>query len=183
MTCVALLRGVNVGRAKRVAMADLRALLESLGHAGVRTLANSGNAVFRAGGGDAAGHAAAIERAIADRLGLSLAVVVITFADLEVIVAENPLASSSRDPSRLLVAFTGSADALAAASVLARRSWAPEAIAVGRKAAYVWCANGVGESRLFEALPAAAGAAMTMRNWATVLKLRALAAEVEAGGR
>jgi len=28
---VALLRGINVGRAKRVAMADLRALMEELG--------------------------------------------------------------------------------------------------------------------------------------------------------
>jgi uncharacterized protein (DUF1697 family) len=30
-TFVALLRGINVGRAKRVAMADLRALVEGLG--------------------------------------------------------------------------------------------------------------------------------------------------------
>ena len=47
---VALLRGVNVGRAKRVPMADWRALLEELGCEGVRTILNSGNAVFRAAG-------------------------------------------------------------------------------------------------------------------------------------
>jgi hypothetical protein len=55
---VALLRGVNVGRANRVTMAQLRELLESLGYSGVRTLLNSGNAVCgaarqaRAGGDD-----------------------------------------------------------------------------------------------------------------------------------
>ena len=45
---VALFRGVNVGRAKRIAVAELRALLESLGYGGVRTLQNRGNAVFDA---------------------------------------------------------------------------------------------------------------------------------------
>ena len=47
-TFVALLRGVNVGKAKRVPMAELRALLSGLGYTGVATLLNSGNAVFRA---------------------------------------------------------------------------------------------------------------------------------------
>lgn len=41
--CVALIRGINVGKAKRVAMADLRALVEGLGYSNVRTLLNSGN--------------------------------------------------------------------------------------------------------------------------------------------
>lgn len=43
---VALLRGINVGRAKRVAMAGLRALVEGLGYRDVRTPLNSGNVVF-----------------------------------------------------------------------------------------------------------------------------------------
>ena len=42
---IALIRGINVGRAKRVAMADLRALVEGLGYRDVRTLLNSGNVV------------------------------------------------------------------------------------------------------------------------------------------
>ena len=43
---VALLRGINVGRAKRIAMGDLRAVVERLGFTEVRTLLNSGNVVF-----------------------------------------------------------------------------------------------------------------------------------------
>ena len=43
---VALLRGVNVGGNKRVPMAELRVALEALGYTNVRTLLNSGNAVF-----------------------------------------------------------------------------------------------------------------------------------------
>ena len=49
MPCyLALFRGINVGKARRIAMADLRALLEDLGFTQVKTLLNSGNAVFTA---------------------------------------------------------------------------------------------------------------------------------------
>ena len=56
-TFVALLRGVNVGKAKRVPMAEFRKLLAALGYTGVATLLNSGNAVFRATSGAAGQHA------------------------------------------------------------------------------------------------------------------------------
>ena len=45
-THVALIRGINVGTAKRIAMADLRAMVEGLGYTNVRTVLNSGNVVF-----------------------------------------------------------------------------------------------------------------------------------------
>jgi uncharacterized protein (DUF1697 family) len=45
-TQIALLRGINVGKAKRVAMEDLRALVESLGYGDVRTVLASGNVVY-----------------------------------------------------------------------------------------------------------------------------------------
>src|SRR5438270_806129 len=49
---VALLRGINLGAARRVSMADLRACLEELGYENVETLLQSGNVVYR--GTDAA---------------------------------------------------------------------------------------------------------------------------------
>ena len=48
MRYIALWRGINVGKAKRLAMADLKALLAELGATDVATLLNSGNAVFDA---------------------------------------------------------------------------------------------------------------------------------------
>ena len=47
---VALLRGINVGKAKRVAMAALRKLFEDLGYGDVHTLLNSGNVVLHRAG-------------------------------------------------------------------------------------------------------------------------------------
>ncbi len=173
---VALLRGINVGRAKRIAMADLRSLLEGLGHSDVRTLLNSGNAVFRAEGGRALNLASAIEQEIANRLGLSVPVVVVTASELSTIVKDNPLSQASSDPSKHLVAFVRQRETLAAARGLLSKPWDPEAFSIGSKAAYLWCANGIIESKVAQAFSRATGEAATTRNWATVLKLQTMVA-------
>src|SRR6202012_1057284 len=75
---IALLRGINVGKAKRVPMADLRALMEALGFSGVRPLLNSGNAVCAARAASAASHAKALKAAIREKTGVDCEVVVKT---------------------------------------------------------------------------------------------------------
>src|SRR4051812_27751850 len=47
---VALLRGINVGGRRQVAMSDLRNLFEALGFAGAKSLLQSGNLVFESEG-------------------------------------------------------------------------------------------------------------------------------------
>jgi uncharacterized protein (DUF1697 family) len=173
--CIALLRGINVGRAKRIAMADLRALLEGLGATDVRTFLNSGNAVFDVAQPAAGELAPAIEAEIRRRFGFSAAVVVHTASQLKAIVAENPLERTGRDPARLLVAFVTTPATLRGAKPLLAERWAPEALALGSRAAYLWCAGGIAESRLMQAFARATGDAATARNWATVLKLHAAA--------
>lgn len=173
--CIALLRGINVGRAKRIAMADLRGLLEDLGYADVRTLLNSGNAVFGAQGADPGPIARAIEAAIQQRFGFAVPVVVHTAQDLERIIAENPLPQAAQEPSRFLVAFAISGATLKKARPLLAQPWAPESLAVGSRAAYLWCPGGILESKLLAAFTRATADAVTTRNWATVLKLQAAA--------
>jgi uncharacterized protein (DUF1697 family) len=174
-TCIALLRGVNVGRAKRLAMADLRDLVEGLGHTNVRTLLNSGNVVFDAHRVNVSKIAQSVEAAITDRFGFSATVVVLTAADLAGVILENPLHVAATDPSKYLVAFVSSTTSLARAKPLLARSWTPEALAVGKRAAYVWCANGIIESKLLQAFGRVTGGVATTRNWATILKLQAVA--------
>jgi hypothetical protein len=91
VTYVGLLRGINVGHAKRVAMADLRALVEKLGYGDVRTLLNSGNIVFTGPGASPEDAAARIEAALSSRLGVSARVTVLTAAQLAAAAAANPL--------------------------------------------------------------------------------------------
>jgi len=179
-TYIALLRGINVGKAKRIAMADLRALLEGLGHTDVATLLNSGNVVFRSGKKTAAKIAAEISAAIATQLGIDVPVIVKSAKDLAAIIDGNALVDAAADPSRLLVAFVQEADALPALSAIAPRVVPPEEFLIGREAAYLHCANGILESKAGEALVGKAGKAATTRNWATVLKLQALVDKIGA---
>jgi len=173
--CIALLRGINVGRAKRVTMADLRVLIEDLGYSDVRTLLNSGNAVFQASRPTVAKLASAIEAAIQGKFGFPAPVVVLTARELNAIVAENPLLQAAADPSKFLVAFVTAAATLEKVKPLLAEAWAPDALAVGSKAAYLWCAHGIIASKLAQAFARVTADAATTRNWATVLKLQATA--------
>lgn len=172
VTHVALLRGVNVGGNKRVPMADWRGLMEGLGCTNVRTLLNSGNAVF-----DAAPSPklpVRIRQALIDGLGVEVPVIVKTAVEMAAIEAENPLVAVGTDASRLIVAFAASAEDLAALAPLAGLVQPPEQLHVGPHAAYLWCANGILESKAGAALLGKLGRAATSRNWTTVLKIRAL---------
>jgi len=174
---VALLRGINVGKAKRVPMADLRALMEGLGHGRVRTLLNSGNAVFEAKAGDAASHAKKLRAAILDKIGVDCEVIVKTADDLAAAIAEHPLRRHANDEARLLVMFTQAASSLALLEPLEDEDWTPEAFAVGEHAAWLWCANGIIESRVAKAVGKVLKDRGTARNWATVQKLQAMVLE------
>jgi uncharacterized protein (DUF1697 family) len=169
----ALVRGVNVGRGKRVAMAGLRKAVEGLGYRDVRTLLNSGNVVFTAPGCTAAEAAASIEGALVNELGVTARVITLTAGEVAAIAANNPLSGIAGNPSRLLAAVLADPADCARLEPLLRRDWPPEALALGGRAAYLWCPAGVLASRLPEAVSRAAGDAVTMRNWATLTKIHA----------
>jgi|SRR5688572_9846205 len=169
---VALFRGINVGKAKRIAMADLRTLLAKLGYTDVGTLLNSGNAVFttRAAGADRV--ATRIRSEVARQLGVDALVIVKSAQDVAAIIEGNVLTAAS-DPSRLLVAMTQLAAPLARLRPLAKLTWGSEQVHVGEHAAYLWCANGILESKAAEALLGGLPEGTT-RNWATLNKIHAL---------
>jgi uncharacterized protein (DUF1697 family) len=77
------------------------------------------------------------------------------------------------------VAFVAQPAVLERAGPLLREAWAPDALAVGRRAAYLWCADGVLDSRLSQAFGRQFGEDTTTRNWSTVLKLHAAASQGE----
>lgn len=172
---VALLRGVNVGKANRVPMAEFRELLAGLGYADVVTLLNSGNAVFRAKGGTPKKHAADIADALSDELGVDVPVIVKSAKEVAAIVHANPIAAEPALHSRFLVAFTQDAKALAGLAPIRSLVARPEQFALGKDAAYLFCANGILESAAAKALLGKAGRQATTRNLATALKLHALA--------
>ena len=175
-TFIALLRGINVGKAKRVAMADLRTLIEGLGYRDVRTLMNSGNVVFTGPRSAAKVAAAKIENAMTAKLGVSSKITLLDATGLAAIMAENPFAKqSSAEPSRLLAGVLARPADRALLTPLAKQKWTPDALAVGARVVWLWCPNGQIDSPLAIAVWKTLGAGVTARNWATMLKLHALA--------
>jgi uncharacterized protein (DUF1697 family) len=172
---VALFRGINVGRAKRIAMADLRELFEGLGYGGVRSLLVSGNLVFTAPADEAPAESAArIGEALEARAGFSARVTVLTAEQLATAVEGNPLADTATEPSRLQVAFLADPADRKRLEPLLDEDWQPEALALGDGVAYLWCPAGILKGDLWEAVDRALGDAVTTRNWSTVKKLQAL---------
>lgn len=171
---VALFRGINVGKAKRIAMADLRALLASIGYSRVRTLLNSGNAVFDGPTKVASKHAQQIRAAVLAELGVDALVIVKSLTDINAAIDGNPLGGIATDPSRLIVAFTNDAKSLAAVKSLAGGASGTDVVHVGTHAAYVWCANGILDSNVAVALLKNLAQSGTTRNWSTVEKIHAL---------
>src|SRR5262249_17597523 len=93
-TYAALLRGINVGGARKVAMAELAEAVVALGHGGGRTYIQSGNVVFTSTGAERA-IAPALEAAIDERFGQDVRVMLRTHAELAAIEAGNPFTDTS----------------------------------------------------------------------------------------
>lgn len=175
-TYVALLRGVNLGSKRRLAMADLRALLEGLGYSDVRTHLQSGNAVFRAPTRSSSVVSAAVEKAIAAELDMDVDVVVRTAAQLAAVLAHDPFGGRATDHSRLMVVFLEKPPPAAWLPGIDPASYAPEEVAVEGLQVYLWLPEGVQDSRLGRLISdKRLGGTSTMRNWRVVTKLAELA--------
>ena len=171
---IAFFRGINVGRAKRVAMADLRNLVGGLGYGDVRSCLNSGNVLFSVSPGDRRDPAPRIEKALSSGLGVSARVTVLTAGEVAAAVRGNPFREIAVHPSRLLVmVLEDSRQRKHLAPLLAQR-WDPEAIALARRVAYLSCPTRILKSRLVAAVGRALGEAGTARNMATMMRIQAL---------
>jgi uncharacterized protein (DUF1697 family) len=175
---IALLRGVNVGGNRMVAMADLRALLTRLGFADVQTVLQSGNIVFSVRGAarSTAVLEAFLEKEVEKALALKADFHVRTADEWKAVVAGNPFhAEAATDPSRLHVSFFKSP--LVSANVTACRAAivGPERLHADGRHLYMTFPNGMGNSKAVVVIDRKLAARGTARNWNTVLKLAALA--------
>jgi uncharacterized protein (DUF1697 family) len=160
-----LLRGINVGSAKRIAMADLKELLSDAGFTDVRTHLNSGNVVLS---GPSA-PAKVIEKAINARTGLTVPCVVLTAKKLRAIVDSYPFADVATNGSRMMAHVLGgtpSPEKLEAALALD-----PDNTRPGPGVIYQWCPDGLLKA---PAVTEKLGVLVTARNWNTITKLDAL---------
>ncbi|MBO1335487.1 DUF1697 domain-containing protein [Streptomyces sp. VRA16 Mangrove soil] len=170
----ALLRGINVGGNKKVPMAQLRSLVEDLGYADVTTYLQSGNVTFAADGGDEAGHAAAVERAIADTFGFAVDVLVRDHAYLKAVMDACPFPAAELEGKQLHVTYLSRQVDAERYAHIDLPAYAPEDFRIGDRALYLYVPDGLGRSKLAEQLSRSGvnkGLIATSRNWNTVVKL------------
>lgn len=176
-TWCALLRGINVGNSRRIAMVELRDLVAGFGYGNVRTLLNSGNVLFDASPADARDAATRIRAAIEARFAVSPRVFVRSIDALTAVIATNPLPHAHEDPTKLVVAVYDGKAVRVKLEELAQRDWSPERLAVSADAAYLWCPDGMSGGCLADAVFHALAEHGTTRNLATLTKIVALGAE------
>ncbi len=174
---VAFLRGINVGGNKTIAMARLKALFDALGFASVKTHLNSGNVVFASDEKDRAKLTKEIEAAIEKEFGFRPVTMLRDVAALKKIVAKNPFPKMAKDdPSHLVVMLLAGKPDKDAAKRIAAAYQGPEEIRIVGEEAYVTYPNGIGKSKLTNALlEKHLGVAGTARNWNTMTKLLVMA--------
>ena len=164
MRVAALLRGINVGPRKRIAMPALRAIVESEGHRDVETYLQSGNVVFTPAADAPGDLARSLEQAIAAETGLDVAVVLRTGLELARIVRANPY--TVEDPTRLVVAFLADEIEPAQLGLHDLVDYLPDELTrVGREL-YISVPYGQARSKLMEDLQKRRQpTTVTVRNW------------------
>jgi uncharacterized protein (DUF1697 family) len=174
VTWIALVRGINVGRARPVTMADLRQAVESLGYEDVRTLLRSGNVVFSSDPSAERTIAKALERSI-DRLAPKARIVVRSVDQLADVIEANPLPEAAKHGSLLHVMFLGEPLEAAERRAIEAANFGPDEVRVAKREIYVWYRNGMSGSDTAGRLAKLVKTLATDRNWNTVEKLLAMA--------
>ncbi len=170
---IALLRAVNLGPHNKVAMADLRGLLQRQGFEEPRSLLQSGNLAFRAPARPPAELERLLEAEAGAGLGLRTEFFVRTGEEWRAVIAANPFPTeAARDPAHLLVVCLREAPRPDAVAALEGAVAGRERVRVHGREVYIVYPDGIGRSRLTSAvIEKKLGARGTGRNWNTVLKL------------
>ncbi len=175
-TCIAILRGINVGGKNKIRMPDLVALFERLKFRDVRTYIQSGNVVFRVSNGPPEKIATRIEKGIADRFGYDVPVIVRTAEQMQSTVAANPfLKERGIHTEKLHVTFLAGPPAPTFSEREIHAPYPPDRFAVIGCDVFVHCPEKYGGTKLSNAFfERKLKVRATTRNWKTVKTLLAM---------
>ncbi len=174
---ISLLRGINVGGNKKIKMAELTMLYESMGFTSVHTLLQSGNIVFESDGVDMGRLGSTIETGIEQHYGFQSKIIMRTRDQWQAVIDNHPYSPAQlTEPSKLLIVFLQEVAAARAFNVLLEAHTGPEIIHNGGQELYVFYPNGMGRSKLDHSfIERKLKITTTGRNWNTVNKLLKLA--------
>ncbi len=170
-TYIALLKGINVGDNRRLAMADLKAALTDAGFDDVRTILASGNVVLDVPQTDPAALEAQLSSETSSRLGVFTDYMVRDADQWRAMIEANPFPDAAeREPGHLLVVVTKTEVDETKAKAYLESYGGPERVVIIGREVFIHYPDGQGTSRL--SIPRLGNG--TARNWNTVTRLAAL---------
>lgn len=173
-TKIAILRGINVGGKRKILMKDLRELFTNLGYSNLKTYIQSGNVIFQTDKNEADIMIAnKIEKAITDKYGFSVPVIIINPHTLAQLAANNPFITDGETPiNHLHLTFLKEAPSPENHTKILTYNYAPDQFVIKENAVYIFCQGKYHKSKLtnnfFEKKLKVTA---TTRNWKTVLRL------------
>ena len=148
-TYISLLRGINVSGQKKIKMAELTSLYESLNFENVSTYIQSGNVVFRSSN-DAQVIKEAIEAAIKEHFNFEVPVMVITQHQLENVAENLPFThiDIEQEGSKIIIFFLSNNVSIDQRDILEPYLTNSEQLVIGKGVIYLYCPEGSGKSKL-----------------------------------
>lgn len=172
---IALLRGVNVGGKNILPMKELRALLEGLGMANVKTYIQSGNCFFQSDLATSEEMEALLEEKIETNFGFRPKVLVLKAEDLKTAIEANPFADSVEDPKNLHLFFLSSSVGEVDYDKMNSSSTSAEEYSLVDQVFYLHTPNGFHGSKVARVAEKCLGVAATGRNLRSAMKIAEMA--------
>ena len=168
-TYIALLRGINVGGHKKILMADLRLLFESLEFKNVKTYIQSGNILFKAPieNNDLQ---ELIKQAIKNKYGWDIPVIILTPNKLDKLVKSSPFTNEQLEKSYFC--FYQSKPKSENVTSLNKQQFIDENFVATSTCVYIVYEKGAGRAKLTtNKMESTLNVSITARNYKTVSKL------------
>jgi len=144
-----MLRGINVSGQKKVPMADLKKLFESLGFINVTTYIQSGNVVFTAGISNLNTIADQIGKGIREHFGFEVPVILRTPEELQKSAGNNPfLKEKGINRERLYITFLEKEPAMDRLDKMKDVHFESERFVILDREVYLYCPDGYGNAKL-----------------------------------
>lgn len=181
---IAMLRGVNLGPHRRIKMADLCAVCESLKCRDVQTYVQSGNVIFRTAERDLVLLTKRMEKAIEKRFGFQSDAILRTTAEMRAVIARNPFAKRRGiDPKKLLVTFLAEDPGEDARTIVRKLKTEPEELWIDGREMYMYFPNGMARPKIsWSAIEKILKTSGTGRNWNSVTNMLQIAEKLEVEG-
>ncbi|NOX94086.1 MAG: DUF1697 domain-containing protein [Alphaproteobacteria bacterium] len=171
---IALFRGVNVGGHNKLPMAQLRALVSTLGVSKVETYIQSGNAVFALPAARAKTFPEKLSALIERDFGYCPHILMLEGKAFQKVLRDNPYAAANTDPSKLHVMFLEKKADTKLLNDIQKLLVGDEELSAVGKAIFLNAPAGIGRSKAAEKLTKAFPDG-TSRNWRSCLKLAEMA--------